>query len=83
MGSLHSLNKTFGQIVAERRNLLGISQERLALNSGLDRTFVGKLEAGRHSPSLLSLFKLAQALQVTPDELIRELQERESQADRR
>ena len=76
MATDESLNRLFGRIVAERRAQMGISQERLALNAELDRTFVGKVEQGKHSPSLGSLFKLAQGLGMTPDELVRELRER-------
>ena len=81
MGSAASLNESFGRIVAEHRKLIGLSQERLALIAGLDRTFLGRVESGRHSPSLLSLFKIAKALQIAPFELVRELCERVAAKD--
>ncbi len=76
MNSPESLIVLFGRIVAEHRARLGISQERLAGNAELDRTSIGKLEKGRHSPSLASLFKLARGLRVNPDDPVRELRER-------
>ena len=66
----------FGEVVAEYRHRLHLSQEKLALKAELDRTFVGKLEKGRHSPSLTSILKLATALEVGPDELVREVRRR-------
>lgn len=47
------------------------SQEALALTAGLDRTLVSKLERGVSSPSLETLLKLANVLDVPVDELLR------------
>lgn len=59
-----------GPIVREARIAQGWSQERLAETAGLDRSYVGEIERGRVSPTLLTLEKLATALQLTPSELI-------------
>jgi transcriptional regulator with XRE-family HTH domain len=65
-------------IAANLRRLRGaderpprIAQETLALTAGLDRTLVSKLERGVSSPSLETLLKLAQVLDVSVDELLR------------
>ena len=76
MKSSHDLNADLGVVVAERRAELGNSREKLALISGLDRTFVGKIESGMHSPSLNSLFNLSEGLQLAPEELVRRVHER-------
>lgn len=59
-----------GPIVREARISQGWSQERLAETAGLDRSYVGEIERGRVSPTLLTLEKLATALQLAPSELI-------------
>jgi transcriptional regulator with XRE-family HTH domain len=53
-----------GHAVRQVRRERGVSQERLAFASGLDRTFISALERGVHNPSLLSVFALAEALNV-------------------
>ena len=60
-----------GAAIRERRTELGLSQEKLAVVSGLDRTYVGGVERGERNPTLKVLWKLAEALQVPPSELIR------------
>ncbi|MCU1276071.1 MAG: SOS-response repressor and protease LexA [Bryobacterales bacterium] len=47
-----------------------MSQERLALDSGLDRTYVSLIERGVQSPTIRSVVKLATVLGVKPSEII-------------
>ena len=47
----------------------GLSQERLALEAGLDRTYVSGIERGERNPSLGNLFKLVDALGLKVSEL--------------
>ena len=65
-----SLLKAFAAEVKARRGSLQISQDELAFRSGLSRTFLGKIEIAKNQPSLTALFKLADGLQVGPDELL-------------
>ena len=51
------------------RNGVGISQETLALNANVDRTYVSQLERGVSNPSLLILTKIAKELGTTVSEL--------------
>ncbi|MFT9668506.1 helix-turn-helix domain-containing protein [Streptomyces rhizosphaericola] len=53
----------------------GWSQELLSEKSGLDRTYVSGLERGRRNPALLTLARLADALEVPLSELIRDAEE--------
>lgn len=47
------------------RRAAGLSQEALALQADVDRTYVSQLERGIANPSLLVLHRLADALDVT------------------
>lgn len=69
--------------LARKKNLLalnikrirlerGLAQERLALEAGVDRTLVSKIERVVANPSLGVLVKLATALQVSTQALLSE-----------
>lgn len=64
------LNRTFAKLLRDHREELGISQERLAENAGLDRTFISQLERGLKSPTLSTVERLAICLAVPPVRLI-------------
>ncbi len=53
-----------------------MSQEQLALNAGVNRTYVAKLELAKNQPTLLVLFKLATALEVDVADFVRSVQKR-------
>lgn len=54
-----------GNAIKEHRFALGISQEELAARAGLHRTYVSEVERGERNPSIASIEKLAQALEVS------------------
>ena len=62
--------KAFGKVMRQHRREQGLSQEKLAEISGLDRTYVSKLERGIHQPSLTALLKLAAAMRVSAAEMV-------------
>jgi transcriptional regulator with XRE-family HTH domain len=51
-----------GQRIRERRRGLGMSQEGLAHEAGLDRSYVGRIERGEHNLTFISLVKLCRAM---------------------
>jgi transcriptional regulator with XRE-family HTH domain len=51
-----------GQRIRAARRELGMSQERLAHEAGLDRSYVGRVERGEHNLTFVSLVKIARAL---------------------
>jgi transcriptional regulator with XRE-family HTH domain len=53
------------------RTMLGISQEKLALDAEVDRTYVSQLERGIANPSLEVLCRLATTLRVGLVDLIK------------
>jgi transcriptional regulator with XRE-family HTH domain len=63
------LLKSLGLRVKQLRNAKGISQESLAFQVGIDRTYIGAIEQGLRSPSIYCLFTLAGALDVTLKDL--------------
>ncbi len=60
----------FGLKLIEIRKTRGWSQERLALESGLARSYLGGVERGQRNIALLNIFKLAEALEVEPSVLL-------------
>jgi len=67
------LRAAFGRLLRELREERGLSQSQLALDSGLDQTFVSLLERGRRQPSLITMFALCDALDVAPETVVRRL----------
>lgn len=62
--------RAFGDALREIRKEHGISQERLALDCGLDRTYVSLIERGTQSPTVRSVVKIAVVLGVKPSEIL-------------
>lgn len=60
----------FGSAVRERRLALGLSQEALAHEAGIDRSYMGSVERGGQSVGLVLAAQIAQALDVTTAELV-------------
>ncbi len=67
-----SYKKTFGKVLHSIRLKKGFSQEKLALECELDRTFISMLERGLRQPSLTTLVKIANTLQIKPSKLLLE-----------
>lgn len=62
--------KALGVSVRERRESKGLSQERLAEECGLHRTYIGGIERGERNVSLVNICRLAGALGCTPADLV-------------
>ena len=60
----------FGQHLAKLRKERGLSQERLALESGLARSYVGGIERGQRNVALINICVLADTLGVAPAEML-------------
>ena len=56
----------FGKRLKEIRISRGLSQEALAFEAKLDRTYVSSCERGRRNISLDNIHRLARALRVSP-----------------
>lgn len=64
------IKKHFGEKLRSIRKKGGLSQETLALACQLDRTYIGGVERGERNISLLNINKIADALGVSPRELL-------------
>lgn len=60
----------FGLRLSEMRKHKGWSQERLASESGLARSYVGGVERGQRNIALRNICKLADALGLSPSDLL-------------
>ena len=63
------LLKNFGDRVRVLRLELGISQEKLAFDCGLDRTYISGIERGKRNISLVNIHRVADALGVSASAL--------------
>ena len=59
-----------GQSIKALRNQRGWSQDRLSEASGVDRTFIGKIERGEVNVSIITLCEIARALNTDLKELL-------------
>lgn len=66
--------KQIGAVIARLRKERGLSQEVLSGLAGLDRTHYSKIERGLRSPTIDTVFKIAQSLNIVPHQLIREIE---------
>ena len=70
----HEFAAAFGHVLRKARERRHLSQERLAELCDRHRTFVSLLERGQQTPSLPTLFRLAQALDIRPSVLVRRVE---------
>jgi len=62
--------RAFGQRLRELRSERGISQEALALRTGIARSYMGGIERGEKNPALDHIVRLASGLALPPSELM-------------
>jgi transcriptional regulator with XRE-family HTH domain len=62
--------KLFGKRLQAARLAKGWSQEKLAFEADLDRTYVSSVERGRRNISIVNIYKLAKALDLAPHSLL-------------
>jgi transcriptional regulator with XRE-family HTH domain len=65
------VERAFGEVMRAIREELGISQMKLHVKTGLDRTFISDLERGVQCPSLRTIYRIAAGLDVPAANLIR------------
>ena len=65
-------SERFGAVIRQLRKSRGWSQERLAADASLNRSYMGEIERAHAIPTLATAEKLAQALEVSLSELIQQ-----------
>ena len=70
---MDSITIRFGKRLKELRNKKGLSQEKFALQIEMNRTYYASVEAGRRNVSLNNIKKIAEGLEVSLEDLFKEL----------
>jgi transcriptional regulator with XRE-family HTH domain len=65
------LRRTLARNVVTQRGALRLSQEALAQDAGIDRTWLSKLETAKAGVSIDTIEKVAKALNVEPSDLLK------------
>jgi transcriptional regulator with XRE-family HTH domain len=68
--TIEEIRETIALNLKKFRSERGIAQEKLALIAGVDRTMVSKIERRLTNPSIETLLKLANVLQVRVSDLL-------------
>jgi transcriptional regulator with XRE-family HTH domain len=71
--AISEATRILGERVRTQREVLGLSQEALAHQSGVHWTFLGQVERGRRNLSLHNLLKVAAGLGIDPAQLVQGL----------
>lgn len=59
------IKQKVGNRIRELRTAAGLSQEKLALAAGIDRTYIASVENGKRNISIVNLEKIIKALDCT------------------
>jgi transcriptional regulator with XRE-family HTH domain len=67
--------RAFGEILRSKRKKVGLSQEKLAFETGFDRTTISLMERGLLSPTLRTMVRLCGLLKTSFAQLAKEVEE--------
>lgn len=65
-----------GTELRQLRNQLQLSQEHLAFDAGVHRTYISLVERGRKIPTLNTFFKICKALGAKPEDVVSSIRQR-------
>ena len=68
------VRERFGSAAKQRREEMGLTQEELADRAGTHRTYLSDVERGARNPNLVTIGKLAAALELAVSELFRRVE---------
>jgi transcriptional regulator with XRE-family HTH domain len=66
------VRRIVGLNIRKHRIISALSQEELASRMGVEQFYISGLEAGRRNPTLVTLWRAAHALGITPAKLFDE-----------
>ena len=69
------IQERFGVVIRRLRIEKGISQEKLALNADIDRTYISDIEKGNRNVSIEMIERLANFFQISVSELFKKVEE--------
>ncbi len=70
-----NLQRKFGLVLKEFRLEKGLSQESLANQSDIDRSYISDIEKGERNISLKIIERLSESLQISLSELFKKIEE--------
>ena len=70
--SIEEVREDIARNLKAYRMMRGLTQEALALEADVDRTMVSKIERGVTNPSIATLLKLANRLEIRLSDLLHE-----------
>lgn len=63
-----------GRVIQKNREKRGLSQEVVSGLADIGRTHLSAIERGVRKPTLETLFKIAEAMQMAPSALVKEIE---------
>lgn len=67
---MSELSNVIGQLIRNRRTQRSVTQEALALQCGIDRSYMGRIERGEVNLTVEKLYEIASALEINAKELL-------------
>ena len=68
---MNKISKKLGKNIKRIRERKGMSQGDIHRITGMDRGYISRVESGQKNPTISNLEKIAKALGVAPDELLK------------
>ncbi len=66
----NQLTKIIGANIRKYRLKIDVSQESLSLSAGINPAYVGRLERGEKCPTIDTIYKICQALNISMSEIL-------------
>lgn len=67
---MSELSVSIGQLIRNRRIQLKLTQESLALQSGIDRSYMGRIERGEVNLTVEKIYEIAFVLKIDAKDLL-------------